>query len=251
VEAGSNTSTVTLRVVGGDEKGSLKTETLKYGGETQGTWTRERLRWRGPAAYTKDRPVRSSERAPHKNKTVTVKLINIWSCAPDGLRHQDLLIDRPSVAMQLWLWLYHLDLQSWKGGQVGKQFEAGWKPRSKSKLCYDRRSVGQSVLVSSTHLGLTTRFLLLSDSCGFVDVERSRWRENRSAVYNCCWSSPAQSFSRPSLAGLVTIFYCFRFEAPSSWRVRSPCLYTPGTEWLALDSLLFSFVAATTRNAVS
>jgi hypothetical protein len=36
----------------------------------------------------------------------------------------------------------------------------------KSKLCYDRRSVGQSVLVSSTHLRSKTRFLLLSDSCG-------------------------------------------------------------------------------------
>jgi hypothetical protein len=33
-----------------------------------------------------------------------------------------------------------------------------------------RRSVGQSVLVSSTHLGPKTRFLLLSDSCGFVGV---------------------------------------------------------------------------------
>jgi hypothetical protein len=31
VEAGSNTSTVSLRVVGGDEKGSLKSETVKYG----------------------------------------------------------------------------------------------------------------------------------------------------------------------------------------------------------------------------
>jgi hypothetical protein len=31
VEAGSNTSTVTLRVVGGDVKGSLKSETVKYG----------------------------------------------------------------------------------------------------------------------------------------------------------------------------------------------------------------------------
>jgi hypothetical protein len=41
VEAGSNTSTVTLRVVGGDEKGSLKTETVKYGREIQGTRTRE------------------------------------------------------------------------------------------------------------------------------------------------------------------------------------------------------------------
>jgi hypothetical protein len=30
MEAGSNTSTVTLRVVGGNEKGSLKSETVKY-----------------------------------------------------------------------------------------------------------------------------------------------------------------------------------------------------------------------------
>jgi hypothetical protein len=36
VEAGSNTSTVTLRVVGGDEKGSLKSESVKYGHESQG-----------------------------------------------------------------------------------------------------------------------------------------------------------------------------------------------------------------------
>jgi hypothetical protein len=73
LEAGSNTSTVTLRVVGGDEMGSLKSGTVKYGRESQGTQTRERLRWQGPAAYTKDRPVLLSERAPHKNKTVTVK----------------------------------------------------------------------------------------------------------------------------------------------------------------------------------
>jgi hypothetical protein len=35
---------------------------------------------------------------------------------------------------------------------------------------YDQRSVGQS---ESTHLRLTARFLLLSDSCGFLDVRRS------------------------------------------------------------------------------
>jgi hypothetical protein len=33
--AGSNTSTVTLRVVGGDEMASLKSETVKYGREYQ------------------------------------------------------------------------------------------------------------------------------------------------------------------------------------------------------------------------
>jgi hypothetical protein len=30
VEAGSNTSSVSLRVVGGDENGSLESETVKY-----------------------------------------------------------------------------------------------------------------------------------------------------------------------------------------------------------------------------
>jgi hypothetical protein len=33
-QAGSNTSTVTLRVIRGDEKGSLKCETVKYGRES-------------------------------------------------------------------------------------------------------------------------------------------------------------------------------------------------------------------------
>jgi hypothetical protein len=73
VEAGSNTSTATLRVVEGDEMGSFKSETVKYGSKSRGTRTRERLRWQWPAANTKDRPVLSSERAPHGNKNVTVR----------------------------------------------------------------------------------------------------------------------------------------------------------------------------------
>jgi hypothetical protein len=83
-----------LWLTGQDEKGSLKSETVKYGHESQVTPTRERLRWQGPAASTKDRTVLSTERAPHKNKSVTVKtVINIWSWAPDGAQHQDLLTD--------------------------------------------------------------------------------------------------------------------------------------------------------------
>jgi hypothetical protein len=70
VEAGSNTSTVTLRVVGGDENGSLKFDTVKYGRESQGTRTQEYCALRD---YTKDRSVLSSDRAPQENKTVTVK----------------------------------------------------------------------------------------------------------------------------------------------------------------------------------
>jgi hypothetical protein len=56
VEAGSNTSTMTLRVVGGNEKRSLKSETVKYGRESQGTQTRERLHWQESAAYKKTDP---------------------------------------------------------------------------------------------------------------------------------------------------------------------------------------------------
>jgi hypothetical protein len=41
VEAGSNTSTVTLLVVGGDKKGSLESETVKYGHESYGLRTRK------------------------------------------------------------------------------------------------------------------------------------------------------------------------------------------------------------------
>jgi hypothetical protein len=80
-------------------------------------------------------------------------------------------------------------------------------PASKSKLCYDRRSVGQSVFMSSTHLGPTSRFLLLSDICGFVYVRRSFWRENGSTVYNCFWPSSAQSFFGRRPAGLVNITF--------------------------------------------
>jgi hypothetical protein len=73
VEAGWNTSTVTLRVVGGDEKRSLESDTVKYGHESYGTRTRKLLRWRGPAATVNDRPVLSSERAPQIKKPATVR----------------------------------------------------------------------------------------------------------------------------------------------------------------------------------
>jgi hypothetical protein len=52
---GSNTSTITLRVAEGDEKGSLESETVKY----------------GHRAIVNDRPVLLSDRAPHINKPAT------------------------------------------------------------------------------------------------------------------------------------------------------------------------------------
>jgi hypothetical protein len=102
---------------------------------------------------------------------------------------------------------------------------------SKSKLCHDWQSVGQSVFVSSTHLGPKTRYLLLSESCGFVNVGRLLWREGGSVFNNYCWPFPAFSFLGPSPARLVTIFYCLRFEISPTWKARFRCLYPPGTGW--------------------
>jgi hypothetical protein len=72
MEAASNTSAVAIRVLGGDEKRSLESETVKYGHESHGTLTREWLRCRGLAAIGNDRLVLSSERALHINKPATV-----------------------------------------------------------------------------------------------------------------------------------------------------------------------------------
>jgi hypothetical protein len=98
------------------------------------------------------------------------------------------------------------------------------KSKSRSYVTTD----GQSVSVSSTHLGSKTSSFLLPDNCGFVDVGRPLWREDGSSVYNCCWSSPAQSFSGPSPSGLMTIFYCLRFETAPTWRAMYPYLFPPG-----------------------
>jgi hypothetical protein len=46
----------------------------------------------------------------------------------------------------------------------------------------------------------------------FFFVGRPLWREYGSVFCICCWPSPALSFSGLSSLGLVTIFYCLRFE---------------------------------------
>jgi hypothetical protein len=52
--------------------GVLRIERVKYGNESRGIQTRERLRWRGPAMTENYRPDLSLEIAPDINKPVTV-----------------------------------------------------------------------------------------------------------------------------------------------------------------------------------
>jgi hypothetical protein len=63
------------------------------------------------------------------------------------------------------------------------------------------------------------------NTCGYSSYVTSSLHEDGSVVYNCCWSSPAHSFSGPSPAGLMTTFYSLRFETHPTWIARSPYLY--------------------------
>jgi hypothetical protein len=58
------------------------------------------------------------EGAPQKQDRNCKRVINIWSWAPDGVRHQELLIDWPSDAM--WLWIEAVESQLPVGRSHGK-----------------------------------------------------------------------------------------------------------------------------------
>jgi hypothetical protein len=129
-------------------------------------------------------------------------LVKDLSCPPTGL-----LPLGPTLQYLISWILYSLSLspQSVASGTL-----LSWL-KSESYVTTD----GQSTILSWNKApiwGLRPDLLLLSDSCGFVDVGRSLWREDGSVVYICCWSLPEQSFSGPSPVGLPTMFYCLRFE---------------------------------------
>jgi hypothetical protein len=57
-------------------------------------------------------------------------------------------------------------------------------------------------------------------SCKFCNMARSIWWEGGSVVWNCCWSSPAQTFSYLDVSIL---------RLPQTGIAISPYLYPPGT----------------------
>jgi hypothetical protein len=103
---------------------------------------------------------------------------------------------------------------------------------SESELLYDGWFTANQLILAPGPLRLTTSdFFLQLNSCCHSPYLTLLWLEDGSVAYNCCWCSPAQSFSCPRPAGPMTVFHCLRFETPPTWRVRSPYLYPPGTSW--------------------
>jgi hypothetical protein len=91
---------------------------------------------------------------------------------------------------------------------------------SKSKLLYD----WQYVLVSSTFVGLATRYNFLSEICGLVSMGRPFWREDGSAICDVItqWSELLRTRNHILFSHL---------RLPPTWRAGFPYLYPPGTGW--------------------
>jgi hypothetical protein len=96
--------------------------------------------------------------------------------------------------------------------------------KPKSKLCYDRRSVGQCVWVSSTHLGAKTRFLLLSNSFGVPSLTRGRVCRLQLLLV----LASAVILGSESRETHDNILLSQIRDPPPTWRARFPYLYLQG-----------------------
>jgi hypothetical protein len=102
--------------------------------------------------------------------------------------------------------------------------------KSKSKLCYDRRSVGQSVLVPCPiwrsrpgfyYCQAVSRLLMW----GALSNERT------GLSFTIAAGPRRLSHSRVRVPRDSWQYYGLRFETPPTWRARSPYIYPPRTEW--------------------
>jgi hypothetical protein len=98
-------------------------------------------------------------------------------------------------------------------------------------LCGWRFSANQFVLATGLLRPTTSNFIFQLNTCGYSPYITSSLKRGWVCRLQLLLSSPAQSYSRPSPAGLMTTFYCLRFETPPTRNIRSPYLYPPGAGW--------------------
>jgi hypothetical protein len=111
----------------------------------------------------------------------------------------------------------------------------------------------QSVRIRDNPLETNDLHFFQLNTCGHNPYVTSSLTRRWVCVYHCRWSSPVQSFPRPSPAGLITAFYFLRFETLLTWRARLPYLYPPGTGWPSYTLrywVIFSSPPTTSRSTV-
>jgi hypothetical protein len=86
-------------VVGGDKKGNLKSETVKYDRESHGIQTWDWMCWRGPAAIVNDWPILLSERMLYKDygRRSSIEKKNSGRESQGAPRQDELIGGKPPV----------------------------------------------------------------------------------------------------------------------------------------------------------
>jgi hypothetical protein len=107
--------------------------------------------------------------------------------------------------------------------------------RAKSELFYDRRSIGQSVLVSGHHLGPATNFSFTFMEIIFKQLGGCYYgAPSLTRGWNCnlqlLLGLASAIFFGTESAGFMTKFYSQFWDIPT-WRARFLCLFPPGTGW--------------------
>jgi hypothetical protein len=98
VEAESNSSTVALRVVGGNKKGSLESETVKYGRESHGTRTRPLAR-ASSNCKRQNRPLVRDDVYKDYDRRCSIEKRNSGFESQCVRRQEELIGGKPPVAM--------------------------------------------------------------------------------------------------------------------------------------------------------
>jgi hypothetical protein len=103
--------------------------------------------------------------------------------------------------------------------------------RSESELLYDWRFTANQFVLATSPLRLKTSNMFQLSTCGHTPYVTSSMMREWVCRLQLFLASPAQLLSGSSPAGLMTTFYCLKFETPPTWMVRFPYLYPPGTGW--------------------
>jgi hypothetical protein len=113
-----------------------------------------------------------------------------------------------------------------------------------SQVNWIRVRVGLLLLVyrKSAPLGVKpletpNQYFFQPNACGYRPYLTSSLTEDGSVIYNCCWPSPAQSLSGPSLVGLMTTLYCLRFESLPNLEGQGDPVIPPGIGCLFVPSM--------------
>jgi hypothetical protein len=105
-------------------------------------------------------------------------------------------------------------LKDWSNWTLQSQSES--ESESESELLYNWRFTGNHFVLATSILRIaTSNFVFQHKTCSYSPSITSSVTRGWVCHLQLLLGSPAQSFSGPSPAGLMTMFYCLRFETPN------------------------------------